>query len=150
MRVACVAVAALWFVGCGERVDELGPYVQRLQTTESYWVTLLQYRDHLKSPDTESQAQDVREVIAKFQAEWEAFPEYDDKYITAGHNAVKRDLARTLTQLVEPDFPTFTVSALKQINLIEESMIILINNIEKRWKAEGKTEPYPLKWPGGE
>lgn len=148
MRIACVALAVLWIVGCGEKEDQLGPYVERVQGTVPHWEALLQYRDNLKSPDTEAQARDIKQVIEAFLAEMEAFPVYDDKYITAGHNAVKRELARTLTQLVEPDFPTFTVSALKQINAIEGAMIKLIHNMERRWAESGKTEPYPLKWPG--
>ena len=147
MRFTCVALAVLWMVGCGEKKDELGPYVERLQSTSHYWETLLSYKAYLKSPDTESQAQDVKQVIEAFLAEMESFPQYDDKYITAGHNAVKRELARTLTQLVEPDFPTFTVSALKQILAIESAMVKLINNMGRRWEEAGKTEPYPLKWP---
>ena len=150
MRTACVALAVLWMVGCGEKKDELGPYIERLQGTSQYWETLLSYKGYLKSPDTEAQAQDVEQVIEAFLAEMEAFPAYDNKYITAGHNAVKRELARTLTQLVEPDFPTFTVSALKQISAIEGAMIKLINNMERRWQNEGKAEPYPIKWPGGQ
>lgn len=148
MRIACVALAVLWMVGCGERKDELGPYVERLQGTSQYWETLLAYKGYLKSPDTEAQARDVRQVIEAFQAEMEAFPAYDDKYVTAGHNALKRELTRTLTQLVQPSFPTFTVSAQKQLSAIENAMVVLINNMERRWQEEGKTEPYPLKWPG--
>jgi len=148
MRITCVVLAVLWMMGCGEKEDQLGPYVERLQGTTEYWDTLLEYRQHLKSPDTEAQARDIKEVIQAFLDEMESFPVYDDKYITAGHNAAKRELARTLTQIVEPTFPTFTVSALKQIAAIEGAMVKLIHNMERRWREEGKTEPYPLKWPG--
>ncbi|MFH1569329.1 MAG: hypothetical protein ABIL09_15140 [Gemmatimonadota bacterium] len=149
-RTVCFALATLWLIGCGEKKDELGPYIERLKTTEPYWNSLLQYREYLKSPETESKARDVRQVIEQFKAAMDAFPEYDDKYITAGHNSVRRDLERALKQITEPDFPTFTVSALKQINLIEESMVVLVNNMEKRWRESRKTEPYPIKWPGAQ
>jgi len=150
MRTTCVALALLCMVGCGEKEDQLGPYVERLQGTAHYWETLLAYKGYLKSPDTEARAQDIKPFIEAFMAEMEAFPAYDDKYITAGHNAVKRELTRTLTKLVEPDFPTFTVSALKQISVIENAMIVLINSMERRWKESGKVDPYPIEWPGGE
>ena len=147
MRAICVALALLWICGCGEQPDEFGPYVTKLQITEKYWQTLVDYRQHLKSPDSESKARDLQQVIESYQADLEGFGEFEDKYIRAGHNSLKRALAHSLKKLVQPDFPTYTVSAVKQITVIEEAVIKHLRNLEKRWQDEGRPGEFPLSWP---
>ena len=70
-----------------------------------------------------------------------------DKGIKAGHNSVKRALERSLKKLVEPDFPTFTVSAQKQCRIIRQALVNHFAALAKEWSEAGKTEPFPLKWP---
>lgn len=147
MRTICAALALLWICGCGERPDQLGPYVTKLQTTQKHWETLVAYREYMKSPETESKARDLQQVIEAFQADLEGFGTFDDKYITAGHNTLKRALAHSLKKLVQPDFPTYTVSALKQINVLEEEVTSHLHNLGKRWKDEKRPGDFPLSWP---
>lgn len=143
--IALVAAATVW--ACGERADELTPYVEQLKQMDGYNETLQQYGEYLKNPALERQAKDVREVIQKYSDDMEAFADAKNKKIRAGHNSVKRALTRALKKIVEPDFPTFTVSAKKQISIIEEAVSNHFRSLEKEWTAAGKTEPFPLKWP---
>ncbi len=143
--IVLILAATMW--SCGERVDELAPYVQQLQQMDHYNETLQQYGEYLKSPDLERQAKDIRETIQKYSDEMETFGQTKDKAIKAGHNSVKRALIHALKKLVEPDFPTFTVSAQKQVREIEWSVTNHFTALEKAWKSAGRTEPFPLKWP---
>ena len=93
------------------------------------------------------QARDIREVIQAYHDSLENFGKTKSKFIKASHNNVKRAVARALTQLVQPDFPTFTVSAQKQISLIKERVIDHYDNLEKMWREADNTSPFPLKWP---
>jgi hypothetical protein len=68
----------------------------------------------------------------------------------AGHNALKRRLGTSLKKIVEPDFPTFTISALKQIDIIREGYMVQLEMLQKRWEEEGRTEEFTLAWPGAE
>ena len=142
---ALVLAAALW--SCGEALDELTPYVAELQKMDQYNETLSRYAGYLKNPALERQARDIGEVMAKYQAGMEAFGQTKNKYIKSGHNLIKRALARGQKQIVEPDFPTFTVSAQKQINLIKESVQTHHKTLKKLWEEAGKTEPFPIVWP---
>ena len=143
--IALILAATVW--ACGERVDELGPYVQQLKKMDGYNGTLHQYGQYLKNPNLERQARDIREVIQKYSDDMEAFGQIKDKTIKAGHNSLKRALVRALKKLVEPDFPTFTVSAQKQVREIEWAVNNHFNALEKAWKSAGQPEPFPLKWP---
>ena len=142
---ALVLAAALW--SCGEARDELTPYLAELKEMDQYNETLSRYAGYLKNPALERQARDIREVMAKYQADMETFGKTKDKYIKSGHNLIKRALARGQKQIVEPDFPTFTISAQKQIALIKETVQTHHSTLTKLWEEAGKTEPFPLKWP---
>ena len=143
-RVFMVAVAA---VGCGEGVDELGPYVEQLKQMDKYNKKLVEYRFYLKS-DQPSKAAGLRETIEAYLNDMEGFGHTKDKFIKAGHNALKRDLKASLTKLVEPDFPTFTISGLRQIDLIEEGYTVHVNNLHKIWADEDRPGEPGLAWPG--
>ncbi len=143
-RVFLVAAAV---AGCGEQVDELGPYVEQLRQMDKYNKKLVEYRFHLKS-DQASKAAGLRETIKSYLADMEAFGHTKDKFIKAGHNALKRALQSSLTKLVEPDFPTFTISGLRQIDLIEEGYTVHVENLDKLWAEEDRTGETGLAWPG--
>ena len=142
-----LVVAVAWGIGCGEPPDELTPYVEQLAKMQEYNEKLARYEVYLHNPGLERQARDVREVIQAYRDAMETFGKTKDKYIRAGHNNVKRALDRGLKQIVEPDFPTFTVSASKQIRNIRSSVEGNFVNLEKMWEEAGKTEPFALKWP---
>ena len=146
MNKATALILAATFWACGERVDELTPYVQQMEKMNQYNETLARYSDYLKNPALERQARNIKDVIQKYNDEMETFGA-KDKYIRSGHNVIKRALARALKQIVEPDFPTFTVSAQKQINVIHDAVLSHHEYLEKQWSKAEKTEPFPLKWP---
>ncbi len=142
-----LAVAAVAVGGCAEPPDELTPYVIQLGPLQKYNEQLSRYQVYLGNPGLERQARDVREVIQAYREELDKVGSPDDKFIKATHNALARALDRGLKQIVEPDFPTFTVSASKQIRTIRRSVEDHFENLEKLWTKAGKTEPFPLKWP---
>ena len=136
--------------GCGERRDEITPYVEKFKTLDEYHETLMRYENYLSNPGLERQARDIRDVLQRYGDALEAFGSTKNKFINAGHNTVKRAVRRSLTQLVDPDFPTFTVSAQKQVKGIKQALHEHYINLEKQWEKAGKTDPFPLKWPGSE
>ena len=140
-------LVALVVAGCGEAVDELGPYVEQLRQMDKYNKKLVEFRFYLKS-DQPSKAAGLRETIVAYLADMEAFGHTKDKFIKAGHNALKRDLQASLTKLVEPDFPTFTISGLRQIDLIEEGYQVHVHNLNKLWAEADRPGDPGLAWPG--
>ena len=147
----CFAIAlALTVVACGGRPDELTPYVEKYGTLNEHHETLIRYGHYLGNPALERQARDIRDAFQKYKDELETFGQTKNKFIKAGHNSVKRAVARALTQLVEPDFPTFTVSAKKQVAVVKEAVQVHYANLRKEWDKAGKTEPFPLEWPEDE
>lgn len=147
-RLCLVLVCIVALGGCGERPDELGPYVERLRGADEFNAKLVEFRYYLKS-DQVDKAADVAPTIEKYVAFMTAF-EIEDKKIRAGHNALKRSLETSLKKIVEPDFPTFVISALKQIAIIEEGYVVHVNNLEKQWKEDGRPGDVGLSWPGSE
>ena len=147
-KAISLAVASILFWSCSGPPDELTPYVFRYGNMQSINSKLERYQGYLKSPALERQARDIREVIQAYHDSLESFGKTKNKFIKASHNNVKRAVARALTQLVQPDFPTFTISAQKQITLIKERVIDHYDSLDKMWREAGKTEPFPLKWPG--
>jgi hypothetical protein len=147
-----------WFVfplvllisGCGGRPDELTPYLEKFATLDEFHEKFVRYEIYLGNPALERQARDIREVLQKYKDTLESFGSTKNKFINAGHNTVKRAAARSLTQLVDPDFPTFTVSAKKQVAGIRRAVQDHYENLEKQWVKAGKTDPFPLKWPESE
>lgn len=145
LLVVSIAVGGL--LACGEQVDELGPYVEQLQKMDEYNKKLVEYRFYLKS-DQPRKAAGLRKTMEDYLAGMETFGLTDDKFIKAGHNALKRDLSSSLNKLVEPDFPTFTISALRQIALVEEGYNQHVENLAKRWAKEERAGEFTLAWPG--
>ena len=145
-----VVPVALLIAACAGRPDELTPYVEKFASLNHYHETLIRYDKYLRNPALERQARDIREVLQKYSDELETFGATKDKFIRAGHNNVKRSVTRSLTQLVEPDFPTFTVSAKKQVASVKEAVLEQYENLAKQWEKAGKTEPFPLTWPEAE
>ena len=142
-----LAVATALIAGCAEPPDELTPYVTQLEHMQKYNEQLARYQVYLGNPGLERQARDVREIIQAYKNDMDEFGATKDKFIKAGHNSVKRALERGLKQIVEPDFPTFTISASKQIRTIRKQVELHFENLSKLWTEAGKTEPFPLKWP---
>lgn len=148
--VLIYAVLGLAMLGLGcDRPDELGPYVKKLKEADTYNAKLVEYRYFLKS-DQAAKAATLEETIQTYLAYLETFGHTRDKVIMAGHNALKRKLGTSLKKIVEPDFPTFTISALKQIDIIREGYIVQLEMLQKRWEEEDRTDEFTLAWPGGE
>lgn len=133
--------------GCGEQVDELGPYVQAFGAMDQYHQQLVQMEVALKA-DQPAMAAGTSDVIREYLAAMDAITVGKDKRILAGHNKLKRTLENALKKIVQPDFPTFPISALKQIDLIGETVQVHVNTLQKRWVEEERPEPFPLSWPG--
>ncbi|HJP31771.1 MAG TPA: hypothetical protein QGF95_14575 [Candidatus Latescibacteria bacterium] len=136
-------------LGCGERADELGPYVAKLQEVDTYNAKLVEYRYFLKS-DQADKAADLSQTIEAYLAQLETFGHTRDKVIMAGHNALKRKLGTSLNKIVEPDFPTFTISALKQIKIIQQGYNLHVDMLRKRWLEEARPGEFTLEWPDSE
>lgn len=146
--LAVVGLAALG-LGCGERRDELGPYVERLREADAYNKKLVEYRNYLRADQSDKAAM-LSKTIEAYLADLETFGQTEDKVILAGHNALKRKLQGSLKKIVEPDFPTFMISALKQIDLIKEGYQAHVESLQKRWDEEGRTAAFTLAWPTDE
>mgnify|MGYP001174743705 CR=1 FL=1 len=142
------ALLALAVLGQGcERPDELGPYVKQLKEVDKFNAELVKYRYLIKS-DQADKAATLAQTIEEYLAQLETFGHTRDKVIMAGHNALKRKLGTSLKKIVEPDFPTFTISALKQIEIIEEGYKFHIRALQKRWDEEPRNGTFDLAWPG--
>tara|TARA_Y100001960_G_C14659767_1_gene820183 strand:+ start:877 stop:1338 length:462 start_codon:yes stop_codon:yes gene_type:complete len=144
--LALITAAAV-IGGCAEPPDELTPYVAQLEQIKEFNEQLSRYEIYLANPGLERQARDVRDVIQAYRETLDKIGSPDDKFIKATHNALGRALDRGLKQIVEPDFPTFTVSASKQIRTIRRSVEEHFDNLNKLWVKADKTEPFPHKWP---
>ena len=132
-------------LACGEKKDELTPYIQTLQGLESHSQKLMKYQGYLTTEGMTSQAHDVEEVMQTLLDELEKV-ELEDKRLRALHNAMKRALKAAMRKLVEPDFPTFVPNAQKSIGRVEDEFTKIYGNLELLWQRAGKTEPFPLKW----
>ena len=132
-------------LACGEKKDELTPYIQTLQGLESHSQQLMRYQRYLTTEGMTSQAHDVEQVMQTLLDELEKV-ELEDKRLRALHNAMKRALKAAMRKLVEPDFPTFVPNAQKSIGRVEDEFTKIYGNLELLWQRAGKTEPFPLKW----
>lgn len=132
-------------LACGEKRDELTPYIQTLQGLESHSQQLMRYQRYLTTEGMTSQAHDVEQVMQTLLDELEKV-ELEDKRLRALHNAKKRALKAAMRKLVEPDFPTFVPNAQKSIGRLEDEFTKIYGNLELLWQRAGKTEPFPLKW----
>lgn len=146
-KITLSLIVAVGFVSCAEPPDELTPYVTKFEGMQKYNEKLSRYQVYLSNPGLERQARDVREILQSYHDDMEQFGKPKDKFIMAGHNSVKRTLERGLKQIVEPDFPTFTISASKQIRNIRGAVENHFEHLQKLWTEAGKTDPFPLKWP---
>ena len=140
-----IALVVSGFLACGERKDELTPYIQTLQGLESHSQQLMRYQVYLTTEGMTSQAHDVKKVMQSLLDELEKI-EIEDKYLRALNNKKKRALQAAMRKLVEPDFPTFVPNAQKSIAVVEEEFVTSYVNLQKMWEEAGKTEPFPLKW----
>ncbi|MYI63815.1 MAG: hypothetical protein F4105_19575 [Gemmatimonadetes bacterium] len=132
-------------LACGEKRDELTPYIQTLQGLESHSQQLMRYQKYLTTEGMTSQAHDVEQVMLNLLDELEKV-ELEDKRLRALHNAMKRAIKAAMRKLVEPDFPTFVPNAQKSIGRLEDEFTKIYGNLELMWQRAGKTEPFPLKW----
>lgn len=132
-------------LACGEKRDELTPYIQTLQGLESHSQQLMRYQRYLTTEGMTSQAHDVEQVMQTLLDELEKV-ELEDKRLRALHNAMKRALKAAMRKLVEPDFPTFVPNAQKSIGRLEDEFTKIYGNLEIMWERADKTEPFPLKW----
>ncbi len=140
-----IALVVSGLLACGEKKDELTPYIQTLQGLESHSQQLMRYQVYLTTEGMTSQAHDVEQVMQTLLDELEKV-ELEDKRLRALHNAMKRALKAAMRKLVEPDFPTFVPNAQKSISVVEEEFTKIYGNLELLWQGADKTEPFPLKW----
>ncbi len=147
MKALSFMLLAIGVLACGgEKKDELGPYIQKLNEVDAQYVKkLFAYRDYLKTPEF-SKAGDIEQVMQQFHDELANYPEIDDKKIKAMNNELQRTIKGSMRKLVEPDFPTFVPNAQSAIRMVLEELVVVHNNMEKLWGESGKTEPFPLKW----
>ena len=144
-----VGLGGIAAFGCGERVDELGPYVEAYRAMDTYHEQLLQMEVALKA-DQVALAHGTSDVIKAYLADLSTIQLGKDKRLVAGHNKVKRTLEYALKKIVQPDFATFPISAIKQIKAIRGVVIIHINTLGKRWAEDERVAEFPLSWPGDE
>ena len=140
-------------MACGDaKQDELGPYEQKLiEVDQKYVKKLIEYKGYLSTPGMDQKAADIQQVMKEFHDELAAYPEIDDKKIRAMNNELKRtigdgDNAGARRKLVEPDVATFVPNAQSAIKMVLEELVVVHNNMEKLWLAEGKEEAFPLQW----
>jgi len=152
MKKLGIMLLVCWMWGCAEKPDELTPYIQKVKPLEQkYQEKLAQYGKYLHTEGMTSMAKDIGQVIEDYQKELEAVGIPEDKYLKAAHNNLMRALKTATKKLVEPDFPTFVPSAQKQVKFIEKAVKKNYNqHLRKQWENAGKTEPFPLQWPGEE
>jgi hypothetical protein len=153
MKVFALAIIAAGMFACGgEKPDELGPYVQKLAELDGKYVDkIVEYQGYLSTPGMDQKAADIQQVMKGLHDELAAYPEIENKKISAMNNKLKRtigdaDNAGARRKLVEPDVPTFVPNAQSAIKMVIEELTVVHNNMEKLWVDEGKTEPFPLKW----
>ena len=142
-----VGLSTMMATGCGEKQDELGPYVEAFKAMDTFHEQLVSMEVALKA-DQPAMAARTSDIIREYQAALEQITLGKDKRILAGHNKLKRTLETALKKIVEPDFPTFPISAMKQIGVIREVVTIHINTLGKRWAGEARPTEFPLSFPG--
>ena len=153
MKVFTFVIVAAGMFSCGgEKPDELGPYVQKLVELDGKYVDkIVEYQGYLSTPGMDQKAADIQQVMKDLHDELAAYPEIENKKISAMNNKLKRtigdaDNAGARRKLVEPDVPTFVPNARSAIKMVLEEFIVVHNNMEKMWVDGGRTEPFPLKW----
>jgi len=146
MRLGILMLACLVW-GCGEREDELGPYIEKLKGMQKYNETLLSFKEYLKTEGMTDKAKGLSQLLKDYQVAVTALGAPKDKHIRALHNEMARALKEGIRKAGEPDSPTFVPSAQKSVRYVEEEIVTVYNNFERLWKKEGKTGPFPLKWP---
>ena len=144
-----VGLVGMVATGCGEKPDELGPYVEAFEAMDTYHEQLVSMEVALKA-DQPDMAARKSDIISEYLAAMDQIVLGKDKRILAGHNKVKRTLETALKKIVQPDFPTFPISAMKQIGVISEVVTIHINTLGRRWEEEARPTPFPLSYPGGD
>ncbi len=137
--------------GCGEKPDELGPYVHRLSGLQHHYETLLQYDKYLHTEGMTTQANDIAEVLKAFRRDIEKLGAPEDKRILALHNEMLRSFDEALRKLVEPEFPTFVPNAQRSVRIVLDEMQAARHHFLRLWERAGKTEEFPLQFlpPGG-
>jgi len=141
---AILILGGVW--GCGEKPDELGPYVHKLSGLQHYYDTLVQYEKYLRTEGMTQQANDVAEVLKAFRRDVEALGAPHDTRILALHNEMIRAFGEAQRKLVEPDFPTFVPNAQKSVRIVLEEMQTVTRQFQRLWERAGKTEEFPLKF----
>ena len=150
MKRLGILMLVCWVWGCGERVDELTPYVEKLKPLQKYSETFARYQQYLTTEGMTSKANDIEQLMQNYKKDLEGMAKPEDKRLLALHNGMIRSLDSAMRRLVEPSFPTFVPNAQKAINVINEAGVKNVNNLEKLWKDAEKVEPFPLKWGGAE
>ena len=140
-----VILLGIW--GCGEKPDELGPYVSKLKGLQHYNATLAQYSEYLRTEGMTDKARDLAEVLRAYEADLRALGTPKEKRLRAIHNDMLRAFGDAQRRLVEPDFPTFVPNAQRAVSVLMEKLQVAMRNLERLWKRAGKPEPFPLKWP---
>ena len=89
--------------------------------------------------------QSVRSVFEELKTLVSETPVPEDKGLKALHNALTRSVDEGLTKLKDPDSITFIVNARKRTALLHESIVKMVNNLEREWKEQERAEPFPIK-----
>ena len=142
---AVLAGVALLGSGCGEEVDELGPYVQKMEKLATIDAKIKNYQKMLEGDELAEEAKNVKEVFDELKALVDGTPIPEDKGLKALHNSLVRSVDEGLTKLKDPDSITFIVNARKRTALLHESIVKMIDNLEREWTEQGRTEPFPIK-----
>ena len=150
MKRLGILMLACWVWGCGEKPDELTPYVAKLKGLQHYNETLAQYKTYLRTEGMTNKANDIAQVLQSYKADLEAIGRPEEKRILALHNSMIRTIDEALRKLVEPDFPTFVPNAQKAVAFTGEGVEKMQNNLGRWWKEAGNTEPLPFSWPAAD
>lgn len=137
---------ALGLLGCGDKVDELGPYILKMKMLEKYGAELLKYEGYLTNEETIEKGKDLKTLIDAFHKDVFSMPIPENKHLKAVHNSLRRSLDESKKKLKDPDSLTFVVSARKRITNVKEAALKLCNNLKKIWEEEGRGE-FPIKMP---
>ena len=150
MKKLGILMLACWVWGCGEKADELTPYVAKLKDLQHYNETLAQYKIYLRTEGMTNKANDIAQVLQNYKADLVAIGRPEEKRILALHNSMIRTFDEAMRKLVEPDFPTFVPNAQKAVAFIGEGVVKMQNNLTLWWEKAGKTEPLPFSWPAAD
>jgi hypothetical protein len=138
------AIALVGLSGCGEDVDELGPYVEKMKALSSIDAKLAKFQDLLKAENLSDEAKNVRSAFTEIKQLVDSIPIPEDKSLKALHNSLVRTVDEGLTKLKDPDSITFVVNARKRSHILHEAIVKMVNNLKREWENEKRPGPFPI------